>query len=459
LNAQPSPGLSGSGGTPNSPASRAQTAGSPPPEPERLGQRPVAKVPTTLEIGLQSVSGQVASPSLGAAEIPRGNSMLPSMGLQGVSGHGASPSFGATEMPGGTPASLAKGNRDDSTQVVGDMRPVFRVARRPATTQAEVQSTAPAIEDAAHVPDVAPRVTFSMRRAVATARLDEQTTIAKVPTTLEMAISSRVPATFDATTAAKVPATLDPAMPGPLGRFMNYSNTGLDADVPPTFEPAPLGIARPDTDVPPTLDQVPLVGRSVTRTTEQPDDKMPGLSALDADVPPTLEQAPLMARFANRAHGTPEAKVPTTFEAPIDSNAPTTLEFAISSKVPATFDATTTSNHRRLVFDTPAATTSAPVPVEAPIVPRPTLVFADRVVQATAPVWNEAHRITHDALTVERADASSAAPPAPNAVNNTFNVNVHVGPDGVSASQDREALEQALCDILRDAARRHGLEV
>ena len=55
-------------------------------------------------------------------------------------------------------------------------------------------------------------------------------------------------------------------------------------------------------------------------------------------------------------------------------------------------------------------------------------------------------------------DCSSSLAPAP-AVSNTFNVNVHVDPERADAPLDRDALEQALCDILRDAARRNGLEV
>jgi hypothetical protein len=44
-------------------------------------------------------------------------------------------------------------------------------------------------------------------------------------------------------------------------------------------------------------------------------------------------------------------------------------------------------------------------------------------------------------------------------VRNTFNVNVHLDPSGAAPGVDRRALEEALVDILRDTARRHGLEV
>ncbi|WP_164002674.1 hypothetical protein [Pyxidicoccus caerfyrddinensis] len=55
--------------------------------------------------------------------------------------------------------------------------------------------------------------------------------------------------------------------------------------------------------------------------------------------------------------------------------------------------------------------------------------------------------------------AQSAATPPGEAVRNTFNVNVHLDPSGAAPGVDRRALEEALVDILRDTARRHGLEV
>jgi hypothetical protein len=75
---------------------------------------------------------------------------------------------------------------------------------------------------------------------------------------------------------------------------------------------------------------------------------------------------------------------------------------------------------------------------------------------ALEPIWDESRRITHAALTVERSRGVERGVEH-GAVNNTFNVSVHVPSEGAPA--DREALEQAITDILRDAARRHGLEV
>jgi hypothetical protein len=81
-----------------------------------------------------------------------------------------------------------------------------------------------------------------------------------------------------------------------------------------------------------------------------------------------------------------------------------------------------------------------------------------------APVWEQAHQVTHSALTVARASAPPASSGIPAAgtgaaVANTFNVNVHVDPAHGQGGLDRRTLEDALVDILRETARRHGLEV
>jgi hypothetical protein len=74
-----------------------------------------------------------------------------------------------------------------------------------------------------------------------------------------------------------------------------------------------------------------------------------------------------------------------------------------------------------------------------------------------APVLERAHQLTSTALAPQRS--TSAEPSPGEAVRNTFNVNVHLEPSGAPSGVDRRALEEALVDILRDTARRHGLEV
>ncbi|WP_223645780.1 hypothetical protein [Corallococcus sp. EGB] len=72
------------------------------------------------------------------------------------------------------------------------------------------------------------------------------------------------------------------------------------------------------------------------------------------------------------------------------------------------------------------------------------------------PVWEQAQRVSQVPLPVERVTTSSAQGAA---VRNTFNVNVHLASSEAPAGMDRRSLEDALVDILRETARRHGLEV
>ncbi|WP_257456339.1 hypothetical protein [Archangium lipolyticum] len=108
---------------------------------------------------------------------------------------------------------------------------------------------------------------------------------------------------------------------------------------------------------------------------------------------------------------------------------------------------------------------SSPLPAsEGSSGPRPGTVPAaltEQVTRGLAPVWEQAHQLTHAALTVERASAPASTVTAPpsNAVRNTFNVNVHLDPSAPQEGLDRRTLEDALVDILRETARRHGLEV
>ncbi|WP_143097091.1 hypothetical protein [Myxococcus fulvus] len=66
-----------------------------------------------------------------------------------------------------------------------------------------------------------------------------------------------------------------------------------------------------------------------------------------------------------------------------------------------------------------------------------------------APLLEHAHQLS----------APSAEPNTSSPVQNTFNVSVQVGADNAATGVDRRTLEDALVDILRESARRHGLEV
>lgn len=81
-----------------------------------------------------------------------------------------------------------------------------------------------------------------------------------------------------------------------------------------------------------------------------------------------------------------------------------------------------------------------------------------RVMQAMAPVFETAWRLTDAALPAERGEPPSVTPEAPRVANH-FHVNVALGDAAGSVSRDRSPLEEALTALLRDAARRQGLDV
>jgi hypothetical protein len=121
----------------------------------------------------------------------------------------------------------------------------------------------------------------------------------------------------------------------------------------------------------------------------------------------------------------------------------------------------------RLVFlpEREAAPSSTPGPTPSPASlpasrgPRPAVALANHVASGLAPLLGEAHRVSNDALPPQPSSASPSTPSQATGVQNTFNVNVHLGAEEGGAGLDRTALEQVLTEILRDAARRNGLEV
>lgn len=99
--------------------------------------------------------------------------------------------------------------------------------------------------------------------------------------------------------------------------------------------------------------------------------------------------------------------------------------------------------------------------------PATRLSAARRVAGALQPTLDLAYRITNRALAADsegRADAQSEAAaelpvtPAPQ-VSNTFNVNVALRGEERPAATDREALRDGLVEVLRESARRQGLDV
>ncbi|GEN10464.1 hypothetical protein MFU01_55010 [Myxococcus fulvus] len=90
----------------------------------------------------------------------------------------------------------------------------------------------------------------------------------------------------------------------------------------------------------------------------------------------------------------------------------------------------------------------APPEAPSPDAP-PALPLTREVSHVMAPLLEHAHQLS----------APSAEPNTSSPVQNTFNVSVQVGADNAATGVDRRTLEDALVDILRESARRHGLEV
>jgi hypothetical protein len=76
--------------------------------------------------------------------------------------------------------------------------------------------------------------------------------------------------------------------------------------------------------------------------------------------------------------------------------------------------------------------------------------------QAMAPVLDTAWRLTDAALSPERSVPRPRPKPR---VANHFHVNVALGDTTGTAGRDRNQLEETLTALLRDAARRQGLDV
>ena len=83
---------------------------------------------------------------------------------------------------------------------------------------------------------------------------------------------------------------------------------------------------------------------------------------------------------------------------------------------------------------------------------------ARRLARAVEPALEQAYRLTQARLNPSAASVSGRVEP-PALVHNTFNITVSLRPGEADTSADPEALADALTEILRTAARRHGLEI
>jgi|GEM_PF-4296343 len=112
----------------------------------------------------------------------------------------------------------------------------------------------------------------------------------------------------------------------------------------------------------------------------------------------------------------------------------------------------------------PPSTSPATAPANRqgiPLIPHPVQQAAARLVDGVEPVLERAYRLTQSALSAPVPEPPAAQENPVRQVHNTFNVAVSLNPAGTAtaAGVDREALQEALVELLRTAARRQGLEV
>ncbi len=231
-----------------------------------------------------------------------------------------------------------------------------------------------------------------------------------------------------------------------------------DTALPPVSAPASLGTDNPSQPVGPARPAtVPAAIRLI-----RPDETtglMPALET-DANRPP-----PVAPDF--HAAGTRSADAPPMSTHRLATQPATPLPHSASTAP------TPTPHHWRL-RPAPAneARPLAPTPADAEAAAPPALTRGTaapsllprnpaltRVMQAMDPVLDKAWQLTDAALPAGRDAPSDVSADAPR-VTNQFNVTVALGGEATdTAGRDPRQLEDALVALLRDAARRQGLDV
>lgn len=295
-----------------------------------------------------------------------------------------------------------------------------------------------------------------------------------------------------------------PATPGTPAAFAPGMSPVAQSPFPPTGIPPSASVAPPAAETarraPPSSPTpasppatAPTTGRYRTGTApHQPEAVLdaapqsvsplaaPGEAASTAPSPaairlvradPHSDQPPAPSITANAAASTTPAALKTTRPAGTPQLA------AVHPGTPAPAQPTSTPlahppRHWRLrpaapIETTPSVaddtrggdTTEAPAPARATAAPSllPRNPALTRVMQAMDPVLDKAWQLTDAALPTSD-DAPPAASDAPR-VTNQFNVTVALGEATDTAGRDPRQLEDALVALLRDAARRQGLDV
>jgi hypothetical protein len=151
-------------------------------------------------------------------------------------------------------------------------------------------------------------------------------------------------------------------------------------------------------------------------------------------------------------------KPAVAFDAPLADAAASAMTRAPASQAPA---AGGPARAWLIPLRPKAAPTLQTLPAEASEAAAPAdPALAERLGQALAPSFEQAYAVTQDAL-ASRSAPDTAHPEAgsPSRVSNTFNVRVAMNAPDAAQALDAAALEDAMVEVLRQAARRHGLEL
>ncbi|MFO1432390.1 MAG: hypothetical protein U1F76_19990 [Candidatus Competibacteraceae bacterium] len=137
---------------------------------------------------------------------------------------------------------------------------------------------------------------------------------------------------------------------------------------------------------------------------------------------------------------------------------------AVPAGLPQTHPAT--GEKQALSASPPHLPPASTVPTTAPahrqgitLIPRPVQQTAARLVNGVESVLERAYRLTQSALNMPAPEPLATQETPTGQVHNTFNVAVSLNSAEASAGLDREALQEALVELLRTAARRQGLEI
>ena len=254
-----------------------------------------------------------------------------------------------------------------------------------------------------------------------------------------------------------------PPPPIPVAERMSHTAPDVTHRPPEGMHTQVPGDPLPTEPAPQVSLRVPLV-RARVQDAHGVDARSPGMSA-----PIIGAQAPDVTRPGDAAPAAPTApSAPPASRGAVPAATGTpALRLPVRPAVPRHDGVATPSPSAAA----PSAAAAPPVDETAPPAPAflPRHPVLPRIVAALDPVLEQAWRVTDAALPTAAAldaapppgtdTAASADPAGAPRVNNHFHVNVALGSDSAGSGRDPRQLEDALVTLLRDAARRQGLDV